>query len=269
MPICHSTVISPKQNSQGSLTRWWFRKHKRIQLNFILWQGHFDAVSSRNHQLLHNWEGEAQNWKRNRKKSQIRTKIRLGFRICGIKTSYKWLYFVNMPSLNTAAVSGFALIVNAKALIGFYNFKTSPKLLSHLSLQILCSSCSFFLRAETWPSGSVRGKLPPQLQQDRKGFPWQVFGREPSCSLMAQQDKHSTYQTAISDLHKYMKNPRYFFEKLLGDWRDFCKKKCIATTLSMETQNTNLLLLFIFSFQPLLKHFLDILFQISCQGACF
>lgn len=56
------------------------------------------------------------------------------------------------------------------------------------------------------------------------------------------------------------KNPRYFFfEKLLGV--DFLKV-CIATTPSAGTQNTNLFLLLIFSFQSLFN-FLAIPFQIN------
>lgn len=138
--------------------------------------------------------------------------------VCGIQSSFKWLYFVNILSLNTAPVSGFALVVNAEALMGFYNFKTSPKLLSHssLSLQILCNSCSFSKELKRDPWALYRGIYSPG-PAGWEGKPDGFSAENPAAVSWHSKTNTAIYQTAIPDLHKYMKNPWYFFfEKLLG-----------------------------------------------------
>lgn len=211
MSVGHFTITCPWQNPQGSLTRWWFRKHKCIQLNFILWQGHFYTVSSRNHQLLHNWEGERQNWKRNRIITYVH-KSHLCFRVCGIKIGSKWLYSVNTSSLSVTPVSGFSLIVKAQALMG--KITSSPSALCRY-----WAAPAPFLKS--W-NVTLRPCTGASVQSGPAGcerffFADRFLAENPAAVSWQSKTNIAIYQTAISDLYKYMKNPRHFLvEKLLG-----------------------------------------------------
>jgi len=105
--------------------------------------------------------------------------------------------------------------------MGLYNFKASPKLLRHLSLQTLCSSCPFSTGLKRDPRPAA-GHLLPSPGSTGSPLPDRLSAAIPAALPPHSRTNTAIYQTAIPDLHKYMKNPWYFFfEKLLGAKRFF------------------------------------------------